>query len=815
MASTGTSVAPGLAPGLARKVKKILGIKTESPELINSLNTLSGFYTDNSPAARRSMRSTVEKKGLEINEQFIMSAESVMKALDTVQNNLDGLSSSCSRITEVLATTKASAAPLLTDSEQLQKNLEQVDKKSALINDFLEQYQLSPEEVDALQGEDVGSPAFFAALARVRVIHDNCRALLRTHHQRAGLELMDHMATYQETAYERLCRWVQGECRNIALKERPVLFKYCAEEVATARHNALFQRFITALTRGGPGGMPRPIEIHAHDPKRYINDMMAWVHQSLAGEREFVVALFGDDDRSTSNGGASDDDLTNDGMSASGLLDRVFESICRPLRVRIEQVLMTAPPLLLCFQLSQLHAFYYGLVTRIIGPHAQLAQVLRGCRDMANRVFFEQLKARGDKLLRSPPPPPKDLTPPQQVVETVHQLMEIINAHESALESNPDPASSTDNSEGDEFVGSILSAVVDPLAEMCERSAEALTPDAPSRVDEISKIDPCAHRIYLINCLSSVTTALSHRPTAQLRSRQLADMVEGHMSALVGGEAGRLLARCGLAEIVERMRLYQMNKQGPEGAAVVAAADGGLEQVPASDPALSLPNISEAMRQFFVLVSTPDALPEFRGILLSSGDDSGSHGSSRRSSLGWVPVVDTGVSDRAPSVMTGKSIAAALAAGVTRQGGNTAGDVVHGGSTAGGPRQCGNTAGDVVQGGSTAGGASQRGNTAGDVMQGGSTAGGARQGGITWGHGTRPSTLETAGVRRHSLVDVRGGAVAGGERGSVVRSISAGAACAGQGSASWSSGMGSSARAGHPLRPGGRQRKTGGLQAQG
>ena len=56
----------------------------------------------------------------------------------------------------------------------------------------------------------------------------------------------------------RSCRWVQGECRNIgefdapevdpalqaavgALRERPVLFKYCAEEVATARHNALFQ----------------------------------------------------------------------------------------------------------------------------------------------------------------------------------------------------------------------------------------------------------------------------------------------------------------------------------------------------------------------------------------------------------------------------------------------------------------------------------------------------------------------------------------------------------------------------------------------
>ena len=37
----------------------------------------------------------------------------------------------------------------------------------------------------APQGEQVG-PAFFQALAHVRQIHGNCKALLRTHHQRAG-----------------------------------------------------------------------------------------------------------------------------------------------------------------------------------------------------------------------------------------------------------------------------------------------------------------------------------------------------------------------------------------------------------------------------------------------------------------------------------------------------------------------------------------------------------------------------------------------------------------------------------------------------
>lgn len=56
-------------------------------------------------------------------------------------------------------------------------------------------------------------------------------------------------------------RWLQSEWRNVgdmdapevdpvlqqaaqALRARPVLFQHCAEEVATARHSALFQRCV-------------------------------------------------------------------------------------------------------------------------------------------------------------------------------------------------------------------------------------------------------------------------------------------------------------------------------------------------------------------------------------------------------------------------------------------------------------------------------------------------------------------------------------------------------------------------------------------
>lgn len=58
--------------------------------------------------------------------------------------------------------------------------------------------------------------------------------------------------------------------------------------------------------------------------------MLAWVHQSLASERELLVALFGDESRS---GAADSESALADMPSTAELLDRVFESICKPLKV--------------------------------------------------------------------------------------------------------------------------------------------------------------------------------------------------------------------------------------------------------------------------------------------------------------------------------------------------------------------------------------------------------------------------------------------------------------------------------------------------
>ncbi|PKI57249.1 hypothetical protein CRG98_022346 [Punica granatum] len=475
-----------LAPGLSRKLKKVLESRTDTPEVLGSLNTLSTFYTDNTPQARRNLRSTIEKRSLDINEEFLQASRASQLSLDRVEDEVNALADCCDRIAKALSSCSTSTGDIISTTERLKQELEMTTQRQEIVSCFLRDYQLSNEEINALREDDL-SENFFEALSHVQEIHSNCKILLRTHHQRAGLELMDMMAVYQEGAYERLCRWVQAECRKLGdtdnpevgdllrtavrcLKERPVLFKYCAEEVANLRHNALFRRFISALTRGGPGGMPRPIEVHAHDPLRYVGDMLGWLHQALASERELVLALLDPDaavDTGPNASRFSKNSEADSGKTESDMtfvLDRIFEGVCRPFKVRVEQVLQSQPSFIVSYKLSNTLEFYSYTISDLLGRETALCSTLWALKDASQKTFFEILKTRGEKLLRYPPLVAADLSPPPAVREGVSLLLEIIETHNSMMV----PASTNEPA-----FDPVISALLDPIIQMCERAAEA------------------------------------------------------------------------------------------------------------------------------------------------------------------------------------------------------------------------------------------------------------------------------------------------------------------------------------------------------
>ena len=210
-------------------------------------------------------------------------------------------------------------APILQETSQLMERREEVAAKSDVLDRFRGHFILTEDEINrlTLPSEPIDEH-FFATVSETKKIQRDCELLLGFEEQVLGLELMERSSKYLNTAYQRLYKWIQREFKNSNLEtpqlntsmrralrflsERPSLFQSCLEFFAEARERMLFDSLHLALTGEGPSGATdntvKPIEMTAHDPLRYVGDMLAWTHSATVGEKESLEVLFISEGRS-------------------------------------------------------------------------------------------------------------------------------------------------------------------------------------------------------------------------------------------------------------------------------------------------------------------------------------------------------------------------------------------------------------------------------------------------------------------------------------------------------------------------------------
>ena len=146
--------------------------------------------------------------------------------------------------------------------------------------------------------------------------------------------------------------------------------------LSQTRQATLLTAFMDALTRGGPGGLPRPIELHAHDPLRYVGDMLAWVHQAIAAEREFLESLFGVRDARRMVGAARSFGESEEESWVAELTDGAVRGLCGPLKVRVQQTVRSQESSITSYKIANLVQFYLGTMQKTIGRDALLSKTL-------------------------------------------------------------------------------------------------------------------------------------------------------------------------------------------------------------------------------------------------------------------------------------------------------------------------------------------------------------------------------------------------------------------------------------------------------
>lgn len=109
----------------------------------------------------------------------------------------------------------------------------------------------------------------------------------------------------------------------------------------------------------------RPIDylITVHLNSSSLNSSFLLSLQALASERELVLALLDPDsiaDSPTTNQMSKSQESNSQKIESdiTFVLDRIFEGVCRPFKLRVEQVLQSQSSLIISYKLSNTLEFY-------------------------------------------------------------------------------------------------------------------------------------------------------------------------------------------------------------------------------------------------------------------------------------------------------------------------------------------------------------------------------------------------------------------------------------------------------------------------
>lgn len=474
--------------------------------------------------------------------------------LKRIGTTINSLNKCCEGMRQHVTAARQENAPVLEEASTLLVQKQELETKKQLLDAFNQHFIISEAELLGLTGAtEAVNESFFSVLKRIKQIYVDCQVLLGTENQRLGLELMDQTSRNLNIGYQKLYRWIQKEFKTLnlespqispiirralrALAERPTLFQSCLDLFAEAREHVLTDAFYSALTgssnENDQNPMTKPIEFYAHDPLRYVGDMLAWTHSATVYEREALESLFISDGDEISKGfqagrqaepWSAGDDETFDGRKALGeLVNRNVAGVARALRQRIEQVLQNHQDAVLLYKIANLVMFYRITFIKLLGSDSSLLETLSSLGQSALRQFQNVVSDNVSAIQADVAAPTPDLPIPDFLDEALTQFATLLKTYDSSLT----PASSRVAD-----FEPVISQAFNPFLSACEKMGKEINEPSAS--------------IFLVNCLLAAKTALSTYDFVQDRVSELNEQLASLTSSLTEYQHAFLLHTSGL-----------------------------------------------------------------------------------------------------------------------------------------------------------------------------------------------------------------------------------------------------------------------------
>lgn len=461
-----------------------------------------------------------------------------------------------------IAAANRETGPVLEEATSLMNQRKQVESKQQILHAFNSHFLVSDDEATVLTSTaEPVNEEFFQVLTRVKKIHHDCEVLLGTEDQRLGLEVLEQSSKQLNAAFQKLYRWIQREFKTLDLEnpqisasvrrslrvlaERPTLFQSCLDSFAEARESILSDSFHSALTGSASESehiATKPIEFYAHDPLRYIGDMLAWVHSTTVSEREALENLFISDGeeikRSIQAGLESEPWLRDEGAeifdgrkALNQLVSRDLTGVARLLRQRTEQVIQSHDDATLAYKIANLIGFYKGTFARLLGSDSDVLEVFNTLEASAMRQFRANMRDYVANVQSELAVPPPDLSAPEFLEDALQMLKVLAKSYDTS-------AAGTEEDQEHGF-HAVLAEALDPFMSGCVNLQKGLQQPESA--------------IFAINCLFAAKDVLSAYRFASERVEEINETIAEQVAQLVDYQHQYLLHESGLITLLEAL----------------------------------------------------------------------------------------------------------------------------------------------------------------------------------------------------------------------------------------------------------------------
>lgn len=495
-------------------------------------------------------RIALEEREVKLNSDYLTRVNEAVERIQNFDKKIQEIYQLSCELTEKIHSNKEKSQELLRKTSILQNEKKQLAAKQIYLDAFFKKYCLTNEEGRALEAGPM-SDAFRKAILRLGELQKVAAGQAISGTDKIALiELSEMLGHKLNAAYQTLYNFVQQQCRLLnmdiinlkpdfisafeLLHSREDLFRNILEEYATVRRTFIVRNFIDSLTKTASkptAHSQRSIEYLSNEPLRYVNEMLAWVHEAVSRESETLLAL-------TGAFRLADENFAK---QKNNLICNITETLCQPLRLRLEQCILKESNCVVLYRLSTLVLYYARNIEIIIPPQSLLLTTYMDLHELSSNMFFSSINSTIQRILSNMSAPDYDLIPVNAVNQALLLLRDI-------LESQNDTAFSAVIDKR-AMHSKIFNCILDPLSQAVQIACSSLE-------------DQLDVAVYMINYLNAVRSVIILYQYTDAKLEMIKAQIEANEDVLVSEQASKILEETAMLPLYMNFQNHQQS-QGP------------------------------------------------------------------------------------------------------------------------------------------------------------------------------------------------------------------------------------------------------------